>query len=357
MKPLIGLLLIVGLLSSCANSTSSDSSGKSSSALNLTGAVTTLAGSTTSGSADGTGTAARFKTPYGIANDGTDLYVSDSGNNLIRKIVISSGVVTTLAGSTTSGSANGTGTAARFNFPNGIASDGSSLYLADTNNNLIRQIVISSGVVTILAGSTTSGSTDGTGTAARFNSPSAIATDGTNLYVSDGSNNLIRKIVISTGVVTTLAGATTSGSTDGTGSAARFSFPAGLATDGTHLYLADYGNNLIRKIVISTGAVTTLAGSTTTGSTDGIGTAARFQSPADIVSDGVNLYVADSSNHMIRKLGIGSGVVTTLAGSTTSGSVDGTGVAARFNGPGAITNDGVNLYVADSANHMIRQIK
>ena len=181
--------------------------------------------------------------------------------------------VTTLAGTTlNSGSLDATGTSARFNNPFGITTDGTSLYVADTLNHTIRKIVISTGVVTTLAGTAlTSGTTDGTGTAARFNNPCDITTDGTNLYVSDTLNQTIRKIVISTGVVTTLAGtALSTGSTDGTGAAARFNTPFGITTDGTNLYVADYYNHTIRKIVISTGVVTTLAGTAgTSGSLTG----------------------------------------------------------------------------------------
>ncbi|MDC7123931.1 MAG: hypothetical protein PQJ46_00090 [Spirochaetales bacterium] len=326
------------------------------STLTISGKVTTLAGSTTSGSADGTGTAATFKHPCGVASDGTNLYVVDSGNNMIRKIVISSGVVTTLAGSTTSGYVDGTGTDARFNGSDGITTDGANLYVTDYNNNMIRKIVISTGEVTTLAGSTEAGSADGTGTDARFDLPSGITTDGTNLYVADYSNNMIRKIVISTGEVTTLAGATTSGATNGVGTAARFKGPSGITTDRTNLYVADYSNNMIRKIVISTGEVTTLAGATDFGSSNGVGTAARFNNPTGVLTDGANLYVAES-NHMIRKIVISSGVVTTLAGSTSSGYVDGTGTDARFNRPYRITTDGTNLFLSEySSNHMIRKI-
>ncbi len=205
-----------------------------------------------------------------------------------------------------------------------------------------------------------SGSTDGTGTAARFNTPIGITTDGTNLYVADFNNHTIRKIVISSGVVTTLAGtAGSAGSTDGTGLAAMFSWPQGITTDGTNLYVADFNNHTIRQIVISSGVVTTLAGlAGSAGSTDGTGTAARFSTPAGITTDGTNLYVADTGNHTIRKIVISSGVVTTLAGLAGSlGSTDGTGSAARLNNPIGITTDGTNLYVVDRSNHTIRRIQ
>jgi hypothetical protein len=218
--------------------------------------------------------------------------VADTFNRLIRQIVISTGVVTTLAGTNgSSGSANGTGTSASFNSPHGITTDGTNLYVSDTSNNLIRQIVISTGVVTTLAGTGSSGSANGTGTSASFNSPRGITTDGTNLYVADTSNRLIRQIVISTGVVTTLAD-----------NSASFNSPRGITTDGTNLYVSDTSNNLIRQIVISTGVVTTLAGTGSSGSANGTGTSASFNSPRGITTDGTNLYVVDGSNHLIRMI-------------------------------------------------------
>ena len=332
-------------------------------AISSSGVVTTLAGTKgTNGTADGTGTAATFAVPSGITTDGTNLYVAEIFNHSIRKIVISTGVVTTLAGTKgTSGTADGTGTAATFNGPCGITTDGTNLYVADNFNHAIRKIVISTGVVTTLAGTKgTSGTADGTGTAATFNGPWGITTDGSNLYVAEASGHAIRKIVISTGVVTTLAGTKgTSGTADGTGTAATFNGPNQIITDGTNLYVTDGLNHAIRKIVISTGVVTTLAGTKgTSGTADGTGTAATFNGPDGIITDGTNLYVADYNNHAIRKIVISTGVVTTLAGTKgTSGTADGTGTAAKFNQPIGIISDGTNLYVTDSVNQAIRKIQ
>src|SRR6185295_13673509 len=139
---------------------------------------------------------------------------------------------------------------------------------------------------------------------------------------------------------------------DGTGSAARFSQPQGMTTDGTFLYVADYVNNAIRKIDPATGAVTVFAGSTsgTSGSTDGTGTAARFLRPYDITSDGTNLFVTDYNNCTVRQIVISTAVVTTLAGTvgTCATPVDGTGSAAKFASPQGITTDGTNLYVTEN---------
>jgi len=262
-------------------------------ALNLKGEVTTLAGSS-EGDADGIGTSAQFYGPDSITTDGTNLYIADTINNRIRKIVIVTREVTTLAGSS-EGDADGIGTSAQFFYPRGITTDGTNLYVADFNNNIIRKIVISTGEVTTLAGSS-QGYADGIGTSAQFFLPSGITTDGTNLYVADSDNNRIRKIVISTGEVTTLAGSSY-GYADGIGSSAQFYYPDGITTDGTNLYIADTYNHRIRKIVIATAEVTTLAGSSE-GYANGIGTSAQFAWPNGITTDGTNLYVAD--NNKIR---------------------------------------------------------
>ncbi len=349
------ILSLVVLLASCG--------GHHGGTATTTGVVTTLAGTAGNpGSLDATGTAATFRTPYGIATDGTSLFVADTGNSTIRKIDIASGLVSTLTGSAgTSGSTDGTGPAALFQAPCGITTDGTNLYVADTGNNTIRKIVISTGVVSTLAGiAGTSGSTDGTGTVATFNLPFGITSDGTNLYVADTGNSTIRKIVISTGVVSTLAGsAGVSGSTDGTGTAATFHTPYGVATDGTTLFVADTGNNTIRKIDIASEAVTTFVGSAgTSSSTDGIGAAAFFNHPAGITLEGAILFVTDTGNSTIRAVVISSGAVTTLAGiAGVSGSGDAAGVAARFYHPVGITQYGSILYVTDTLNSTVRRIQ
>ena len=246
-------IILISLFSltiiSCAKKSSTSSSSTTTSS--ESSAVTTLAGTGSSGSANGTGTSASFYRPRGITRDGTNLYVADYTNQLIRKIDISTGAVTTVAGTGSSGSANGTGTSASFFSPNGITTDGTNLYVAERNNHLIRKIVISTGVVTTLAGTGSTGSANGTGTSSSFNYPRGITRDGTNLYVADSDNQLIRKIDISTGAVTTLAGTGSSGSTDNTtGTSASFNSPMGITTDGTNLYVSDTYNHLIRKIVL-----------------------------------------------------------------------------------------------------------
>jgi sugar lactone lactonase YvrE len=315
--------------------------------------VSTLAGST-EGYADGTGAAAQFDSLSGIAVDDGNLYVGDRANYRIRKIVIATGAVTTFAGNT-HGYADGRGTAAQFEDPQGIAVVGGDLYVADANSQRIRKIVIATGAVTTLAGNHNAGYADGTGTAAQFRSPTGIAADGRNLYVTDLNNHRIRKIVIASGAVTTLAGNDNPGWLDATGTMAQFLSPTGIAADGDgNLYVADSDNHRIRKIVIDTKAVTTLAGSSR-GYADGTGTAAKFNTPSGIaVYDGV-LYVADQGNHRIRTIEIASGAVTTYAGSA-QGYADGAGTAAQFNAPYHIAVYGGKLYVTDNGNHRIRVI-
>jgi len=245
-----------------------------------------------------------FYYAYGVAiDDSGNVYVADSGDNLIRKIT-PSGLVITLAGNgQTNAPINGIGAAASFNYPNGVAVDDSgNVYVADTDNQLIRKIT-SSGVVTTLAGSGSQGSANGTGTAASFKYPYGVAVDTAgNIYVSDTNNNLIRKITPG-GVVTTFAGSGRNTSTNGIGTSASFSNPRGIAIDKSgNLYVADTGSNLIRKIT-SSGVVTTFAGSGSIGSINGIGTVASFNNPFGIAVDkSGNVYVADTDNNLIRKI-------------------------------------------------------
>jgi hypothetical protein len=319
---------------------------------------TTFAGTGVAGFADAAGNVARFNGPRGVTVDGAlNLYVADTNNHRIRKIT-SAGVVTTLAGNGTPAYLDGTGTNARFNNPSGVAVDSvGSVYVTDTENHRIRKIT-SAGLVSTFAGDGNSGYIDGTGTNARFNTPSAITMDSTlNFYVADRGNHCIRKITF-LGVVSTLAGNGTAGYVDGSGTNARFNSPTVIAINLLgDLYVGDQNNQRIRKIT-STGVVSTVAGGDPgPGYVDGTGTNARFNRPTKIRVDSAgNLYVSDTENNCIRKIS-STGVVTTLAGDGNSGYIDGTGTNARFNKPCGIGLDSSsNVYVADTGNHRIRKI-
>src|SRR5439155_474883 len=208
---------------------------------------TTLAGQASISSADGTGSAARFNGPFGVATDSSgNVYVADYSNSTIRKIT-PAGVVTTLAGlAGNPGSDDGTGSAARFYYPFGVATDSSgNVYVADTSNSTIRKIT-PAGVVTTLAGlAGRDGSDDGTGSEARFYYPFSVPTDSSgNVYVADNDNSTL-SLLTPAPVLTTLAGlAGNPGSDDGTGSAARFYYPRGVATDSSgNVYVADTYNS------------------------------------------------------------------------------------------------------------------
>jgi alpha-tubulin suppressor-like RCC1 family protein/sugar lactone lactonase YvrE len=319
--------------------------------------VSTLAGSSLTGSADGTGSAASFNQPNGVAVDAAgNVYVPDKLSYKIRKIT-AAGVVSTLAGSGVAGSADGNGTAASFYVPNGVAVDTSgNVYVADINNNKIRKITAAA-VVSTLAGSGAAGSADGTGTAASFSGPAGVAVDAAgNVYVADTYNNKIRKITAA-GVVSTLAGSGAIGSADANGTAASFYHPAGVAVDTAgNVVVADQYNHKIRKITAA-GVVSTLAGSGVAGSAEGNGIAASFNNPTGVAVDAVgNVVVADYVNNKIRKI-TPAGVVSTLAGSGVIGSVDGTGTAASFYNPVGVAVDATgNVYVADIFNNKIRKI-
>jgi sugar lactone lactonase YvrE len=357
------------------------------------GVVTTLAGAAGEyGYADGVGTAARFEYISGIAVDrGGMLYVADTYNDTIRKIS-PQGLVTTLAGSPSQAFlpcrfADGVGAMAAFCMPRGVAVDGGgTVYVADTQNALIRRIT-PAGVVTTLAGGLIRPrpcdpydpcqpgpsshcpppcplcpSIDGSGPSAGFGYPYGIAVDadGT-LYVADSGpdNTKIRKITPA-GVVTTLAGGAGIGFSDGVGLAAKFWEPKGIAVDaaGT-VYVVDGRSNAIRRIT-SAGSVTTLAGAGNSqgGSDDGTGTSAHFLGPEGVAVDAAGVvYVADTSNATIRRI-TPDGVVTTFAGDAAkTGFADGIGAAARFNWPGGIAvNSGGVAYVGDYSNFSVRAI-
>lgn len=317
--------------------------------------VTTFAGSGTNVIADGIGTAASFRTIAGITLDGSgNFYVVENNNSVVRK-VSPVGAVEAFVGSGTKTFADGTGAAASFYTPYGIAKgvDG-NLYLPDYLNSRIRKIT-TAGVVTTFAGSGTRGFADGSASTAMFSLPRDIAVDASgNIYISEVTNQRIRKITPA-GDVSTFAGNGTVGFVNGPGASAQFSSPFGLAVDANgNVYVADQNNHCIRKITPA-GVVSTLAGSGVAGFANGTGTAALFNSPNGIAIDANGfLYVADYNNHRIRQVSP-DGKVITWAGSGENSFQDGSGSEAKFSYPRAIAIDASgNLFV--TAGYRIRKI-
>lgn len=349
------------------------------------GVVTTLAGKAGEWSyVDGAAADARFNVPSGVAvfedlNSGlVYLYVADSENHVIR-LISPDGVVSTPAGTATAfGFTNGDGAVAQFHSPSGVATDSAgNVYVADTLNHSIRKIVPSNPTtpsqggttfaVSTLAGTGFPGLVGGAGASATFDSPSGVAISEaggivTAVYVADTNNHAIRRINTSPSVTVDIyAGFPSPGNIDAQGTNARFNSPSGVATDSAgNVYVADSGNNSIRTIVPG-GVVSTLAGTGSVGSVDGNGTSASFYSPKGLAVredvTGVTLFVADIGNSLVRKIDPSMDVTTFSGVKAVAGSADGTGAVARFNVTGALATDCTgNVYVADSANNMIRKI-
>jgi sugar lactone lactonase YvrE len=323
----------------------------------VTGAVTTFAGNATGGYADGMGAAATFNNPQGIAVDAQgNIYVADAFNNRIRKIT-PSGTVTTIAGNGTAGYSGDKKNAlsATFYGPCGLAVDAQgNIFVADFGNNVIRKIN-TAGIITTVAGNGTAGYINGTGTdTVEFNSPAGVAVDNKgNLFVADYNNNVIRKIT-STGVVSTIAGTKSPGYVNGTvntttGAYASFDNPTALVLDASgNIYVADSGNSAIRQITPAV-VVTTVAG--------GPGQSALVGYPAGIAMDAHgNFFITDQSGRIIELTA--AKVLYDLAGaSNVAGFADGSGTAVQFNTPQGIAVDAAgNIYVADPNNNRIRKV-
>ncbi len=325
--------------------------------------VITLAGQVlVSGGTNGSGTNALFSDPAALVADSTgNLFVADSQNHAIRRIS-TNGLVTTLAGELgLAGSRDETGAQARFDSPCGITLDkNGNLFVSDTGNHTIRQIT-PAGVVTTVAGlAGQSGLTDATGSAARFNSPLgiAISTNGT-IYVADCGNHLIRAISPG-GLVTTLAGSPENwGSANGSGADARFNGPVGLVLDNEgNLFVADSNNHTIRRITPD-GTASTWAGVPgVDGCVDGAAQSAKFSKPAELAIDRrSNLFVADSFNHVIRKITRDRNVSTVTGAAGKWGAADGINGRARFFNPYGLAIQPVgSLVVADAYNELIRVV-
>lgn len=345
------------------------------------GNVSTYAGKGTAGVLDDALLSSEFNNPSGVAQDSLgNIFIADTSNSRIRMIDAITGAVSTIAGNSF-GLANGPGSDARFAFPAALAvGPDDNVYVSDTYNHRICKLERppSPGApwtVTSLAGPATQGNdgfNNGSGSVALFKEPYGLTLDGLgNVYVADSGNHRIRKITPS-GVVSTYAGSGTPGFVNNSlAASAQFETPRAVAFYNNDVYVADTLNHSIRKIApngINAGAVTTVAGLDSTGFVDGT-TAARFNTPSGLASDGTGkLYVADENNHAVREVLISTGAVTTVAGTGFPGFVNGlsgasnlvqfrspTGLLVTRDRPG-VPNSGGNLVVADSSNHVLRNI-
>ncbi|MDZ4724529.1 MAG: hypothetical protein SH817_00120 [Leptospira sp.] len=303
--------------------------------------MVSLAGSyptVTNGFINGTSTLAQFDNPIAIATDGQNLFVADLLNNAIRKLNMGDNSVTTLGTSPS---------------PHGVTTDGVNVYVSSFSNHIINKINISTGTVSLLSGqSGNSGNVDGATGISRLNEPTYLTTDAVNVYVTDRSNNQIRKISLATGVTSSLS---FSGLTNANG----------ITTDGTYLYVANSNNHQIIRYNLTTNVQITLAGSGVLGNADNAtGTLATFNKPYGLTMDGSFLYILEGDGKKIRKMGLSSpNPVTTIAIPASNGLLDGTvGLpgTARFcnasNCDTSITTDGNFLFLSDRHNHSIRKI-
>lgn len=289
----------------------------------------------------------RLDFPAGLATDGRAIYVANSRNNTVEAIDAATRSLRIVAGKLfQQGSNDGVGDAARFNSPDGMTINGQNLYLCDTNNSDVRQITISGAVTTVAGTANISGTDDGTGAAAHFNLPTQIATDGTSLYVADSGNSAIRRITLADFKVKTVGGqAGTSGKTEGGANKSLFAGPRGVAVDKKAIYVADTGNDVIRKIDINTLETSTIAGTGEEGDKDGPALQAQFDNPGAICTDGSFLYILDADNHSIRKMDLSANTVTKL-----------TLVNGHIGSGCALTSDGKQLYFSDTTENAVEVV-
>ncbi len=290
----------------------------------------------------------RLDFPAGLATDGRAIYVANSRNNTVEAIDAASKSLRIVAGKLfQDGSNDGVGDSARFNSPDGMTIVGQDLYLCDTNNSDIRKISVANGTVTTIAGTANiSGTEDGTGPTAHFNLPTQIATDGSALYVADSGNSTIRRITLADMKVKTVGGqAGTTGKTEGGSDKSLFSGPRGIAVDKKAIYVADTGNDVIRKIDISTLQTSTIAGTGEDGDKDGPALQAQFNNPGALCTDGAMLYVLDADNHSVRKIDLTANTVTKL-----------TLVNGHIGSGCALTSDGKQLYFSDTTENAVEVV-
>ncbi len=340
--------------------------------IDAAGIISTIAGLGPTAVGDGgAASSASLNLPSGAAADAAgNIYIADAANNRIRKIDASTGNISTIAGTGTAGNTGdgAAATSATLSSPYGVAldSDG-NVYIADTGNDRVRKVTVSSGNIAALAGTGTAGFTGdgGAATSATLRGPRGVAVDSSgNVYIADSQNERIRKVTISTGNIETIAGTGTAGSNGdgGLATAAQVNFPHDLTLDASgNVYICDTFNSLIRKIDVSTGNISTIAGTENTGFSGdgGLATAARLNFPRGLTLDAAgNLYIADYSNHRIRRVDT-SGSIETIAGAGTAGFSGDGGLAAsaQLNRPYGVAADSAgNLYVTDFNNHRVRKL-
>lgn len=323
--------------------------------------VSTLTGfSAQPGLIDGNPQTARFHAPAGIAIDQYDnLYIADELNHCIRKVT-PSGNVSTFAGTGIAGHQDGTSNAARFNAPSDITFDkyNGNFYVADKGNHCIRKINFAGDVFTVAGLPGTAGYVDAPGLSARLQSPSGVAVEGEqpNLYIADQGNHCIRKLD-DVGVMTTFAGSSSPGSQNGVGGAAKFSSPADITWDSTgFLYVTDITNHNIRRISKTTKEVFTAGGTGVPGYQDGSPSASSFNSPAGIISENNQSIICDVMNSSIRLI-LYNDEVSTLAGDGNAGFLNGSGAASKFNQPAGIVKDkNGDYFITEKGNNAVRKM-
>ena len=316
-------------------------------------------------------TSAELDLSFSAVSAGGNLYIADQSNQRIRYVV--NGTISTLAGNGTGGFAGDGKSAgkAELDNPEGLAVDGSgNLYIADTINQVIRKVLVGTGIISTIAGASQTAGYAGDGGAAvgaQLNNPTGVALDSSgNIYIADTANKVIRKVLVSNNTIQTVAGNLQPDYTGDGGPATRASLnnPEGVALDvAGDIYIADTSNHRIRKVTVATGIITTIAGSSITGGFGGDGgtaTKAKLNSPKGVAVDAVgNIYIADSFNNRIRIVMAATGNIVTIAGSGGYGYSGNGGIAtsANFKFPSGVSLDSAgNLYVTDNQNNVIRML-